>query len=100
MPDTSQKRLFTVEDLYRMPDDGLLYELEAGRLVSEPLPGARHGRVAARLVELLGSFVRANGLGVVLCNDTGFVLARSPDTVRGPDVCFVSRARYEEAGDP
>jgi Uma2 family endonuclease len=89
----------TVGDLYRMPDDGRLYELEAGRLVSEPVPGARHGRVAAVLVELLGSFARGRELGVVLSNDAGYVLAREPDTVRGPDVSFISRKRYAEFGD-
>lgn len=95
----SEDPLLTVDDLYQMPDDGRLYELEAGRLVSEPLPGARHGRVCARLVWRLEGFVCANGLGVVLSNDPGYILARAPDTVRGPDVSFISRARYGEVGD-
>ena len=38
----------TVDDLYAMPDDGLKHELQAGLLVAEPLPGSRHGRIAAR----------------------------------------------------
>jgi Uma2 family endonuclease len=33
-------------------------------------------------------------------NDTGFVLARDPDTVRGPDVAFVCRARVERLAHP
>lgn len=32
-------------------------------------------------------------------NDTWFVLSRSPDTVRGPDVSFVTRERFERVGD-
>jgi Uma2 family endonuclease len=36
---------------------------------------------------------------VVLGNDAGFILARSPDTVRGPDVSFVSRVRYDTANE-
>jgi Uma2 family endonuclease len=90
----------TVEDLYALPDDGCHYELQAGVLISEPVPGWRHGRVAFRVAELLGAHVRRNGLGVVVTNDSGFVLSRSPDTVRGPDVSFVSRARLEGVGDP
>jgi Uma2 family endonuclease len=82
-----------------MPDDGFRYELAAGRLLREPLPGARHGRIAARLARHLDEHAARTGLGVVLVNDTGFVLARSPDTVRGPDIAFVARERYERIGD-
>jgi Uma2 family endonuclease len=92
-------RKLTVEDLYTMPDDGFKYELEAGMLVSEPLPGFRHGRVMVRTAEILSAHVRKNGLGVILAGDSGFILARKPDTVRGPDVAFVSKQRFEERGD-
>ena len=89
----------SIDDLYSMPDDGLKHELQAGVLVSEPLPGFRHGRVAARVAELLATHVRRHRLGVVIGNDSGFILSRAPDTVRGPDVSFVSRARFERVGD-
>lgn len=92
-------RDWTVEDLEGMPDNGYKYELQAGLLLSEPLPGSRHGRMVARIVEVLAPFVRARGLGVVIAADSGFVLRRSPDTVRGPDVAFVTRDRYAAAGD-
>jgi Uma2 family endonuclease len=92
------ERPVALEELYRLPDDGRRYELSAGRLLSEPLPGARHGIVTATIVALLSEFVRSRGLGVVLTADAGFILARSPDTMRGPDVAFVSRARFEEVG--
>ena len=82
-----------------MPDDGYKYELQAGWLVSEPLPGFRHGRVMFRVGEMLVGPVRANCLGVVLGGDSGFILARKPDTVRGPDVAFVSNERFAQSGD-
>ena len=82
-----------------MPDDGYKYELQAGMLVSEPLPGFRHGRVIARVTELLSEYVRQHRLGVVISGDSGFILARKPDTVRGPDVAFVAKARFEQSGD-
>ena len=95
----THQRLMSVDDLYAMPEDGLRHELQAGLLVSEPLPGTRHGRVAARVAELLGAHARRHRLGVVISNDSGFILSRSPDTVRGPDVSFVSRERFESVGD-
>ena len=36
---------------------------------------------------------------MVYTGDTGFVLARQPDTVRGPDVAFVSARREREIQD-
>jgi Uma2 family endonuclease len=99
MPLPRRDRELTVEDLYTMPDDGYKHELQSGMLVSEPLPGFRHGRVMLRIGELLGAHVRSNRLGVVLACDSGFILARKPDTVRGPDVAFVAMERFEKSGD-
>ena len=88
-----------VEGLYTMADDGLKHELQAGILLSEPRPGFRHGLVTATVTELLGRHVRLQALGVVLAGDPGFVLARDPDTLRGPDVAFVSKDRLPRAED-
>lgn len=85
--------LVTAEELYELPDDGSRHELLRGTLVAEPVPGSLHGRIVARLAELLGSFVRPRRLGVVYAGDAGFILARKPDTVRGPDVAFVYAER-------
>ncbi|HKQ60978.1 MAG TPA: Uma2 family endonuclease [Candidatus Polarisedimenticolaceae bacterium] len=92
--------VLSVEDLATYPDDGLKHELQAGILVSEPLPGFRHGHVAATIVALLRGHVRRHELGVVLGNDSGFLLARAPDTLRGPDVAFVSSARLAAVREP
>lgn len=86
----------TAEQLYALPDDGARYELLRGMLVSEPVPGRIHGRTVARLSKLLSNFVDARRLGVVYTGDTGFLLAREPDTVRGPDVAFLSARREKE----
>jgi Uma2 family endonuclease len=84
----------SAEDLYRLPEDGRHYELVHGRLISEPAPGGRHGVVAATVARLLGNYVAEHRTGVVLSNDTGFILHRSPDTVRAPDVAYLRRERY------
>lgn len=84
----------TAEELAVLPDDGYRYELSAGMLVSEPFPVARHDRVRWRIERALKEFVSSRGIGEVF-GDVGYVLARSPDTVRGPDVSFLSKARLE-----
>lgn len=87
----------TAEQLYALPDDGVRHELLRGSLVSEPVPSRLHGRTVSRLARLLTNFVDPRRSGVVYTGDTGFVLARQPDTVRGPDVAFVSAERERQA---
>jgi Uma2 family endonuclease len=43
-------------------------------------------------------YVRAHGLGRVFAEETGFLLATQPDTVRAPDVAFVRRERALAVG--
>ena len=54
--------------------------------------GFRHAELANLFTYFLVSFVRPRGLGVV-GGEGGFVLHREPDTVRAPDVFFVSAER-------
>jgi Uma2 family endonuclease len=69
-------------------------ELVRGEVVPMSFPGGEHGVIAVRVAARLLSFVEANALGFVTA-ETGFILERDPDTVRGPDVAFVS---YERLG--
>lgn len=88
--------LMTAEDLYELPDGSKGYELVRGELrVSEP-PGHVHGLLALELGARLSAFVRTRKLGVVTV-ESGYVLHRDPDTVRGPDVSFVRRDRRPPA---
>ena len=84
--------LLTSEEYLRLPHDGIRYELVAGMLVSEPPPFPLHGRVQVRLARILVEFVELRGLGVVL-TESGFLLSRDPDTIRGPDVSVVTKGR-------
>jgi Uma2 family endonuclease len=45
-------------------------------------------------------YVRAQKLGRVYTNETGFVLMSDPDTVRAPDVAFLRRERLTEGRSP
>jgi Uma2 family endonuclease len=88
----------TAAELASLPDDGYRHELEAGCVVAEPLPAHRHDRVRWRLENALQRFVAAHGLGEVF-GEAGYVLARDPDTVRGPDLSFVRRERLSGFDD-
>jgi len=89
----------TAEELLRMPDDGFRYELVGGELRKMTPAGNVHGRIAMRVAWPLAQHVEENQLGTVYAAETGFKLARDPDTVRSPDVAFVSRARIEAVGE-
>lgn len=96
-PSPSHRSLTAEEFVYQQPDD-VRCELVAGEMVMEPLPGAEHGFLAGSFVYYLRSFAELHGLGRVL-GETGYVLERGPDTVRGPDVSFVSHARWATLAD-
>ena len=88
--------LMTADELLRthLPDKHV--ELVRGVLVVREPAGFRHGAVSATLTKLLGQHVDTNRLGLVLAAETGFKLAADPDTVRAPDVAFVSRERLPD----
>ena len=93
MPAPSESALLTAEDLeqIRLPDKRT--ELVHGRLVVREPPSTEHGRIQANLAYFITDHVRRNELGVVFGQDTGFRITSKPDTVRGPDLAFVSRER-------
>ena len=63
-------------------------------------PSPRHGQVCSKVDRILGNFVDEHELGHVLCNDSGVITERGPDTVRGPDVVFYSYARLPKGSLP
>lgn len=90
----------TLEEYEALPEeDGHVLELSGGRLVREPRPGARDGVITGHLFEVLTSFVRERDLGRVVI-ETGFLLAESPPTVRGPDVAFISADQLSDRPVP
>lgn len=68
-------------------------ELVRGEVIEMTPAGYEHGRVSLRLGRLLARFIEEQGLGEAVGAETGFILARNPDTVRAPDVAFISRGR-------
>ena len=91
------KKIFTADDLLNLSEsasDGRCYELVEGKLYEIPPPSPRHGEVTSNIDFLLQTHVRQYRLGRVLAGDPGFVLGRNPDTVRGPDVAYLSYQRF------
>jgi Uma2 family endonuclease len=86
-------QLMTADDLLHIPDKHA--ELVRGVLVVREPPGLRHGRVAVNLCRRLGDHVDAHELGRVYV-ESGFKLASGPDTVRGPDIAFISQTRLPQ----
>jgi Uma2 family endonuclease len=89
----------TANELLYMPDDGYRYELVRGELRQLTPAGNVHGRVAMNFAWRLAQYVQENGLGAAYAAETGFRLATDPDTVRAPDVAFVSHVRVEAVGE-
>jgi Uma2 family endonuclease len=88
----------TAEELLRLPDDDRRLELVEGELREMPPAGAEHGSVAFHIAALLQRHIEAHQAGRGFAAETGFLLARNPDTVRAPDAAFVTRERAERVG--
>ncbi|HEY7091495.1 MAG TPA: Uma2 family endonuclease [Tepidisphaeraceae bacterium] len=86
-------RLLTADELWRMPHDHMRHELVKGEMRTMPPAGFEHGAIIIKLSRLLANHVEANHLGLVTGAETGFIVGRNPDTVRGADVAFVGKAR-------
>ncbi|HZV06961.1 MAG TPA: Uma2 family endonuclease [Gemmataceae bacterium] len=104
MATVTTKKLMTAEEFYKWanhPDNRHKYcELERGEIVEMSRPGRRHGLVCANVVGILRNFVIQRKKGYICSNDTGVVVERDPDTVRGPDVMlFEDATRLEEVDE-
>jgi len=92
--------LLTVEQYTRLPDTGSLTELVRGRIVEMNRPTPRYGQICNEVAWFLNSYVRPKQLGEIVINDAGVITSRDPDTLRGADVAFYSRARFGQGRLP
>ena len=88
----------TAEALRRLPRDGQRYWLLAGELRVMAPASDDHGRYAIHLTVPLGYHILHHKLGAVYAAETGFRLARAPDTVLAADMAFVRRERVRPFG--
>ena len=89
----------TAEELFAMSHDGVRRELVRGEVREMAPTGGEHGCISMDIGADLAVFVRKKKLGRVFAAETGFIIARNPDTVRAPDCAFV-RADRLAAGVP
>ena len=95
----TETRLVTAQELWLMPGDGKRRELVRGEVIETMPPGGLHGSVVSRLLGRLQPW-SDGGPGGYVGVEAGFVLARDPDVVRGPDVSYVRAERIPETGIP
>ncbi len=88
----TKQTLVTAEQLFDMGEDSGK-ELVRGELRDVTPSGFEHGAIALEIGAEIRNYVRSKKLGIALAAETGFVLERAPDTVRAPDVSFVSASR-------
>ena len=91
-------KLWTVEDVERLPDDDYRYALIRGVLYRMPPTKPRHGRTVGTVAWHLRGFLDDQDLGVVY-DQSGFILERDPDVLIAPDLAFVSRERVPAEQD-
>ena len=88
-----EPKLYTADDLAALPSDAR-FELVEGALRPMPPPaGDLHGSATFDLASEVAFFLRDKELGRGYAAETGFVVARDPDTVLAPDFGFVARER-------
>ena len=87
---TATTELLTAEDLLRLNSEGVKGELIRGVLCETVSVGMEHTFIAGNMMAPLHTHVRRSRLGRVGGTDGGVLIQRNPDTVREPDIFFVS----------
>ena len=90
-------KLMTAKEFAMMPyNDDMRRELVKGEVIAlSPPPGQIHGETQLKTGVILYGFAEPLGLGRV-STETGYRIAANPDTVRAPDVAFVSARKIAE----
>jgi Uma2 family endonuclease len=94
---TVETKRMTAEEFFewahRPENQDRFFELHRGEIIEMPPPGELHGILCAWITHLLWRYVLERGRGRVCSNDTGLIVARDPDAVRGPDVILLDDTR-------
>ncbi|MDE2767661.1 MAG: Uma2 family endonuclease [Chloroflexota bacterium] len=83
-------RLLTADELLQLYSKGVRGELIRGVLSETKPAGMEHGVIVVNLATELGNFIMPRRLGRLMGSDAGVWLERDPDTVREPDIAFIS----------
>lgn len=87
----------TIEDLMKIPKDGMKYELVDGEILVSPA-GMRHSEIALRIGALIWEFLRTHPVGRVYSENVGIQFPSG--NVRSPDVTFVRNEKLPDGQSP
>ena len=90
---TADANTLTADELLRLYARGVRGELIRGVLHETMPTGGEHGETVSNLHFLMASVVKPRRLGRLATSDSGVWLEREPDTVREPDIAFISAER-------
>ncbi len=96
MATVASPKLITAEEFMAADLGEGTFELVRGEVVLLPPTMPKHGRVCSKIGFVLESFGRQTRYGYSLLG-SAVATERGPDTVRAPDVCFFSQARWPES---
>jgi Uma2 family endonuclease len=82
-----------LEFVERPENEERFFELVRGEVIGLSRPKLPQGVVCGNTGRILGNYTFARRKGYVASNDTGVILERDPDTVRGPDLAYFEGAR-------
>lgn len=94
------RRLLTAEEFAALPSEGMRLELVRGEIAAMPPAFRDHGNIASKIHIAVGHYIVAHKLGETYTAETGFLLARNPDTIRAPDFAFIAASRAPDATTP
>jgi Uma2 family endonuclease len=94
-PTTAATRM-TADEFYdwccRPENENKRFELVRGEVIELPVPTKPHGVICVKVSTALELYSLEQGMGYVTGNDSGVILERDPDTVRGPDAAYYDDA--------
>src|SRR5882672_4435338 len=90
----------TAGEFLQMPNGAYRLELVEGEIRKMSPAGGLHGYLSIEIGSRLSEAVKRGQLGCVLGAETGFRIARDPDTVLAPDVSFIRQDRLRAIGLP
>lgn len=88
-----QPGLLTAEEFAALHVEGVRLELIRGEMRVMPPGFADHGETVGAVHAILGAYIRTYRLGKIYGAETGFLVARNPDTIRTTDIAFIQRSR-------
>jgi Uma2 family endonuclease len=95
------RTLLSAEEFYdfvhRPENENRFFELVRGEVIEMPPPKKPHGIICKTISRILDEYVEKRQWGYVTSNDSGVVLFRGPDTVRGPDIALFAEVDDLEA---